>query len=202
MRKIFRRLILITAALTALAVSAQASTITFEDLPSDNMFLGGGLNIGTFYTGLTFGPYVTGLNATTDYDGSIFPPKSGDIVVWSAFDDFVTVQFNQALSFVSIYYSSTQPLTLTAFDASSQSLGSITGAANTNGVDPGTIDVLSLSLDGISGITIGAPGAASLFILDDLTYTPQSTGSTVPEPSTLVLMASGLASLLAYKRGK
>src|SRR5271169_2510728 len=99
------RIIVLLAAVTLLAGPAFADVITFEDLPTANMFFGGDINIGTFYPGVTFGPDVTGLNVTTDLPNpAAYPAHSGDIVVWSATSDDVTIQFANTLSSVGIYY--------------------------------------------------------------------------------------------------
>jgi hypothetical protein len=170
---------------------ATATTITFETLPTANMFFGGDMNIGTFFPGVNFGPDVTGLNAATgDFNPVAFPPHSGSIVVWSASSNTVNIEFTQTLSSVGFFYTSLDPLTLTGLGAGNLVLGDIVGAANTDGFS-GTSDPLFLNLNGITAITIA--GSAQNFVLDDLTYTPAVPST--PEPATFLLFASGLAAL-------
>src|SRR5579864_3051481 len=69
--------------------------IDFEDLPTANMYLGGGQNIGSFYAGVTFGPSVTGLDLT---GSTAFPPHSGSIVVWDPVDLAITISFSSLQS--------------------------------------------------------------------------------------------------------
>ena len=73
----------------ALSAKADMVSINFEDLPDAYFFSAGGQNIGTFYSGVTFGPYVTGLSVSRfgGYGDAAYPPHSGDVVVWSAFDN-------------------------------------------------------------------------------------------------------------------
>ena len=69
--------------------------ITFEDPPDANFFSTGGQSIGNFYSGLTFGPAVTGSSVSRfgDYDNAGFPPHSGDVVIWDATDPTITISF-------------------------------------------------------------------------------------------------------------
>jgi hypothetical protein len=198
--KLTIRILVLLAAVTVLAGPALATVITFEDLPTANMFFapGSGVNIGTNYAGVNFiGPDVTGLNAANgDFNPVAFPSHSGNIVVWSASLNVVTIQFTDTLSSVGIFYTSLDPLTLTAMDAGNAVLGSMVGAANTDG-SSGTSNALFLTLAGIRQITIS--GIAQNFIFDDLTFTPAST-SIVPEPATVFLLAIGLCAAALRKK--
>ena len=151
------------------------------------------MNVGSFYLGLTFGPDVTGLSVTRfgGYNDAGFPPHSGDVVVWSAFDFDTTITFAVPLVSVGIWYTSFDFLTLTAYDATNSLLGSVVGDPNTDGFF-GVSQFLGISAPGISSVVIsGIPG---FFVFDDLTYEP------VPEPASVVLVGSGLALLLLVRR--
>lgn len=186
--------------LAVLASSARASatTINFETLPATNMFFGGDVNIGTFYPGVNFGPDVTGLNAATgDVNPTAFPPHSGNVVVWSAGSNTVDIEFTQPLSSVGFFYTSLDPLTLTALGPGNVVLGSVVGAANTDGF-VGTSNPLLLTLAVITDITI--TGTAQNFVFDDLTFT--SSVPTVPEPTSFFLVVSSLLVLAAYRASR
>ena len=166
--------------------SAYAGVITFEDLPDAFFFNGGGQNIGNFYPGVTFGPNVTGLGVSRfgGYASDAFPPHSGDVVVWDAADPNITVAFSSPIPHVGIWYTSFDPLTLQAFDASNNVLGTVIGDPNTDGTT-GTSSYLSISNPGISYVSVASsPG---LFTLDDVT--------TAPEPSTFGLLAASFLAM-------
>jgi hypothetical protein len=168
------------------------TVITFEDLPDAYFFGGGDQNIGNFYSGITFGPDVTGLSVSRfgGYDNSGFPPHSGDVVIWDASDATINISFASPLSSFGIWYTSFDPLTLQAFGASSNLLGTVVGNPNTDG-STGTSSFLSFSGAGIQDVTLtSTPG---FFVLDDLTM---GTG-TVPEPGSLALFTTALALLVA-----
>ncbi len=192
-----RRLVLIVICSLIIGVpKASADTITFETLPDANFFSSGGQNIGSFYSGVTFGADVTGLSVTRfgGYGDAGFPPHSGDVVIWSAFDPDVTISFATNQDSVGIWYSSYDFLTLSAFDSLGGLLGSVTGNPNTDGFT-GISSFLSFDSSGISSVTL--TGSSSLFVLDDLTFTPGATP--VPEPATIYLLASGLVLILARR---
>lgn len=133
------------------ASSVFASTIGFEDLPDAYFFSSGGQNIGTFYPGLNFGSDVTALSVSRfgGYDNAAFPPHSGDVVIWSACDPNVDISFSAVQSMVGIWYTSFDPLTLSAYDGGGNLLGSATGNPNTDGTT-GATDFLSFSGSGIA----------------------------------------------------
>lgn len=163
-----------------------ADTIDFETLPDAYFYNGGDQNIGDFYTGITFGPDVTGLSVSRfgGYDSSGFPPHSGDVVILDATDATITISFASAVDSFGIWYTSFDPLTLGAFDSGGNSLGNAVGNPNTDGTT-GNSSFLSLSAPGIQSITLtSTPG---LFVLDDLTTTSITTP--VPEPNSSVLLA-------------
>ena len=101
------------------------------------------------------------------------------------------------------FFTYTTQLTLTAFDGSNTNVSSVTSAFGSNPALSGDVgsapnEHLSVAFAaGIDHITItGDPSGAS-FTLDDLTFTPTSTA--VPEPATLMLLASGLAGLVGFR---
>ena len=184
--------------LTFILLPLNAGVIDFEDLPDAYFFSSGGENIGSYYSGVTFGPYVTGLSVTRfgGYDDAAYPPHSGDVVVWSAFDDPMTLVFDSPQSVVSFWFTSLNPITMTAYDSGTNSLGSVTGDANTDGTT-GTSGFLEFDGTGIASVAISS--AASQYVMDDLRFA--TTETTVPEPGSVVLIGTALCLVFAWRHG-
>jgi hypothetical protein len=181
---------------TQATLRASTSFINFEDLPDAYFFSSGGQNIDDFYTGVTFGPYVTGLSVSRfgGYDDSGFPPHSGDVVIWSPFDDPMTVSFSSDETEVSFWYTSLNPITITGYDASDDLLGSVMGDANTDG----TTGVSSyLEFDGVGIASVDVSSAAGQYVIDDLTFSNGTTST--PEPTSMFLVLVGLMLLLSAR---
>lgn len=175
------------ALLLLLASTSSAAVIDFESLPNDYMFLGGGQNIGSYYSGVTFGPNVTGLDLTGN---SAYPPHSGSIAVWDPYDITVTITFAVPQATVGVWYTSIDLLTLTAYDDTNALLSSITGPANTDGAT-GTSDFLSLTIPNISTVSLqGPPGG---YVFDDATFS--QTANSAPEPSNTPCLLLGVVVL-------
>jgi RHS repeat-associated protein len=185
--------------LAAVCLPASATIVyTFEDLPDAYFYSSGDENIGTYYSGIAFGPDVTGLSVSRfgGYDSSGFPPESGDVVIWDATDATITISFATPLDFFGIWYTTYDPLTLEAFDSADNLLDTAVGTPNTDGTT-GTNTFLSLSDAGISSVTLtSTPG---YFTLDDMTI--DTGGSSVPEPSSGWLLGGALL-LLAGQRSQ
>jgi hypothetical protein len=165
---------------------ARADTITFEGLAD-------GTAVTNQFPDLLF-LHATAATAGASLNEFEFPPHSGSNVV---FDDggAMTISFATPVAGVGGFFTYTTRITITAFDASSNILGSFTSAFDNNTAlsgDPGSLpnELLSFGLlAGIARITIaGDPGGGS-FTLDDLTFSSSATA--VPEPSTLVLLLTG-----------
>jgi uncharacterized protein (TIGR03437 family) len=155
--------------LTALAAQAQ-SVMTFSDLPDAYFFASGDQNIGSYYSGITFGPDVTALSVSRfgGYNSAAFPPHSGDVAIWDPTDPTITISFTSAVQSFGIWYTALDPLTLQAFDQNGKLVGSATGNPNTDGTT-GASTFLSFSSPVISSVALtGTPG---LFVLSDLTVT-------------------------------
>jgi RHS repeat-associated protein len=173
--------------------SAYAGVITFEDLPDAYFFNAGNQNIGNFYPNITFAPNVTSLSVSRfgGYSSDAFPPHSGDVVIWDAADPTITISFDSPIQSFGVWYTSFDPLTLQAFDAGNNLLGTTLGDPNTDGTI-GTSSFVLLADPGIASVDItSSPG---LFTLDDLTL--QSS----PEPRTSVLIASVCICLFLFRR--
>ncbi len=174
--------------LCALSMAAKADTILmFEDLPDVYFFSSGGQNVGSYYPGVTFGPNVTALSVSRfgGYASDAFPPHSGDVVIWDAFDPTINVTFDFSVVSFGIWYTSFDPLTLQAYDSSENLLGTVVGDPNTDGTT-GTSSFLSFSDPAIAAVSLTS--SAGDFVLDDLNFA--SGGTTAPEPSSLILVAT------------
>src|ERR1044071_4674980 len=134
------------AALLARPAVARTISIDFENLPDANFFSASGQGIDAYYPGITMGPYVTGLSVSRfgGYGDAAYPPHSGDVVVWSPFDDVTVFSFDSDEDFVTLWYTSFDLLTLEAFNGSSSSLGTVVGFPNTDGAT-GSSSQLSIS---------------------------------------------------------
>jgi len=129
-----------------------------------------------------------------------FPPLSGTNVAFDAAGP-ITLLFTTPVSAFSGFFTYAEPLTLTAFSASDQVLGTATSLFAQNFASSGnaTNELLQFSFSGgIDHVTIaGDPGGAS-FVIDDVTYV-QTTPVPVPEPNTLVLFGFGAVLLTALR---
>jgi hypothetical protein len=186
--------------ITASAGPARASVLmlNFEDLPDAYFFSAGAQNIGNYYPEVTFGPYVTALSVSRfgGYGDAAFPPHSGDVDIWSAYDDPLTISLASTADIVSFWYTSLNPISLTAYDSASNQLGVIYGGANTDGTT-GTSSLLEFDGAGIASVSISS--AAGQYVIDDLTV---DTATDAPEPESFLFGLLGLATLgiLARRR--
>jgi hypothetical protein len=155
------------------------------------------------YAGLVFSN-ATVISAGVSLNEFEFPPHSGINV---AFDDggMMSISFLTPVLNFSACFTYTQPLTLTANDALNNVVASVSSQFANNlalSGDAGSSanELLSLNFaGGISEITIaGGPGGGS-FTVDDITVETSDTTSTVPEVSSLTLLAT-VATLLPLIR--
>ena len=180
---------------------AQAITIDFEGFSNSTQLT-------TQFSGLAF-TNATVITAGIGLNELMFPPHSGTNVV---FDDggSLRIVFGTPQASVGGFFTYALPLTLTAFDDSNDSLGTATSRFSSNlalSGDPGSApnEFLTIALGGgIRSVTILGDPLGGTFALDDLTVTPAPEATLVPEPSTLLLLVTGLASAMASRavRGK
>jgi hypothetical protein len=189
-----RRFGLCLVALALAGVSpAFADLLNFEGFPD-------GTAITTQYPGVTFS-HATVLTAGVSLNEFEFPPHSGSNVV---FDDGgpMLISFGAPVTAVSGYFTYGELLTLTAFDALNNPVGSVSSAFFNNEALSGDLgsspnEFLQLTFaGGISSVTFAADSAGGSFTLDDLTV------SAVPEPASLVLLLTVLAGVATthYRR--
>ena len=178
----------VVAALFALVILAspyQAAaapiTINFDSLEDLT-------TVGTEFEGLTF------LNATVLTSGISlnefeFPPHSGANVV---LDDGGAISISFATPVFSFggFFTYLAPLTLTAFDTSNNTLGSVGSLFSSNlalsgemGSSPNEL-LQFFSRVAIGSVLIAGDPVGGSFVLDDLTYD----ATRVPEPGSLALL--------------
>lgn len=176
--------VIICSLLWGSAPQALATVVGFEGLddstPVTNQFAGDGvsfLNATVLKAGVT-------LNETE------FPPLSGENVV---FDDggAISVWFAQPASQVAAFLTYTVAVTLTAFDALDNPVGSVSSSFAENFVSTGNPpnEMLAVAFaPGIHHITIWGSDIGASFVLDDLTFDLNS----VPEPGSTLLVSIAL----------
>lgn len=175
---------------------AQADVITFEDR-SD------GEAVTNQYPGVVFSN-ATAIQSGISLNEISFPPHSGITVV---FDDGgqLSLTFLNPVSNFGGYFTYTTQLTLVAFDSSNTPTATMISSFSNNtvdGGDPGSSpnEFVSFTLSGISRITITGLPTGSSFVMDDATFNNDPT--TVPEPSTLILLALGLPAVARWRKRK
>jgi hypothetical protein len=167
--------------------------LDFEGFPDST-------SITTQYAGVTFSN-ATVISAGITLNEFELPPHSGANVV---FDDGGSMAISFASPILSFggYFTYYEPLTLLAFDAANTQIASATSAFSINvGCDPGPIclgdpnsspnELLQVLFpSGISSVTITGDPAGTSFVLDDAMIT---TATTIPEPTSFLLLLSALA---------
>src|SRR5205807_1050781 len=109
----------------------------------------------------------------------------------------ISIMFASPVGTFEGFFTYQTQLTLTAFDAGHNSLGSVLSAFSNNDAlfgDPFStpnerLQFISAAL-GIGSVTIAGDSAGNSFVLDDVTFAPQL--QAVPELGTLFLIGSGL----------
>jgi hypothetical protein len=143
------------------------------------------------FSGLTFSN-ATVLTAGSSLNEFEFPPHSGANAI---FDDggAMSIIFSTTAFSFGGFFTYLSPLTLTAFDTSNRVLGSVSSKYSTNlalsgdaGSSPNEL-LQFMSSIAIGSVTISGGPAGGSFVLDDVTYDTAQ----VPEPGTLVLLATG-----------
>ena len=160
--------------------------------------------ISTQYSGVTFSNAIA-LTAGISLDEFEFPPESGSTVA-SDYGAPMQINFAQSVNDVGGYFTYAEPLTLDAYSARNVLLGSVSSPFSNNEALSGVAgsspnEFLNLPFNNISYVTFAGDPFGGSFTLDDLTYTPGSSGpSPVPEPGTLsLILLGGIGAILAQR---
>lgn len=175
------------------ALKADITTIDFEGIAD-------GTAVTNQYAGVVFSN-ATAINSTGSLNDAEFPPHSGISVVFDAGGPISIIFSTQALSF-SAFFTYTTALTLTAFDASNNTVDTAASLFADNFVSSGNApnEFLSLAFaGGISEVTIAGDPAGGSFVMDDVTVTTPNL-SAVPEVSSLSFLLTAVAVLYLLTR--
>lgn len=152
---------------------------------------------------------LTALTAGLSLNEFSFPPHSGDTAV---FDDGgpLSLGFLSPVAEFGAFFTYTTPLTLAAYDASANLIGSVTSTFGSNTADgadagssPNEFIFLNFSTSTIWTVTITGLLTGGSFVMDDATFASAPTPPTgVPEPATLILMLIALPMLALAGRRK
>jgi hypothetical protein len=182
----------------ALPPLACATMVTFEGLP-DSTF------VTTQFAGVTF-TNAQILTSGVSLNELEFPPHSGSNVV-TDYSGPMSILFTDPQQSVAGYFTYISPLTLSAYNATSNLIGSVFSAYSDNAAlsgDPGSSpnELLQVTSNtGISRLVITGDPAGGSFVLDDLTFSTFAT--TIPEPSPFGMLGVGilvLAALQAFRK--
>lgn len=183
-------LILLIASFVAVGTTAKADPviIDFEGFADSTLLT-------SQYPNLTFSN-STVLSAGISLNEFEFPPRSGSNVL---FDNggAISISFASPVTSIGGYITYTTPITLTAFDASNNLLGTVTSLFSNNlaisgdfGSTPNEFITFSFA-GGISRIVLTGDPLGSSFTLDDLTL-----NQPVPEPNSISLLVLALGGLV------
>ena len=187
-------------AMTMLSVSAGATTINFDTFPDNTPVPTGTiitnqyLSVGASFSS-TFGGAVTWTSPESSSQPNILCGNP------SSFDPIV-IDFAETVSSVDVTLISVgnATVTATAYDSSLSTVLATLAVTNPGtGVGLNNKDTITLSGAGISRVqfAITQPFAGDGFGIDDVRF---SASSPVPEPSTFLLVASGLAGAALLRR--
>lgn len=182
---------------TACPVLASSVPITFEGLAD-------GISVGATYhsSGVDF-VNATVITAGISLNESEFPPHSGLNV---ATDDGgpVTILFSSPIDDFSGFFTYAEALQLIAFDASHTQVASASSLFSENYTSSGnpSNEFMELAfVGGISSVTITGDPSGGSFVVDDISYDlGGSSVPTIPEPSTIWLLSTGIVASLKIGR--
>lgn len=171
-------------------IKAGATAIDFEDLFEFDSVANHYQALGPTFTNATV------LTAGSSLNEFEFPPYSGVNVIY---DDSAPIQidFSTPVSEIGAYLTYMIPVTINAYDASSNLVGSYTSSFSSNmalsgdsGSSPNEYFTIAYA-GGISSVAIVGDSFGGSFVLDDINFETASV-TPVPEPNTIIMLLTGL----------
>ena len=168
-----RKILLVLFAALLIPASASALTILdFDTVPTQYWFpvgSGGGVNLGNYYPGVTFGSHAIVLDTSMGqavYNYDKFPPHSVTAVLFADSSSTIEADFANPVNHAEVWYSSDGDFGLSAYNASGGLIASASGLANLYSTS--RLEVNSGASD-IAYVTMTGP-APGHFTIDDFGY--------------------------------
>lgn len=179
----FHKLLIAGSLLASAAVAGASTTIDFEQYAS-------GTQITNQYAsqGITFNNAYELVAPDYNYFG--YPPHSGNGVADELPNSPLSMTFSTPQTLVTGYYTSDFDATLTAYD----SLGNLVETVDLSS-NYGSNSLFTVS--GTDITTIDLNGSPDFLTIDDVTF---SQSAATPEPSSLVLLGTGIAGFAGVVR--
>jgi hypothetical protein len=194
------RRILVTLGLVLLgmAINAKADSINFSDQPAGSNAFPTSTGPHSVTEGLaTFnGGTILTDETSAAVAGNVYGTVSNSIVPTTfTFLNPLTIIFSQAVSNLSLVVVNNVADTFVLRDNNGNSISAAFGLNSTNGI-------LTLNDTNILSATIGATGSGWDFALSGGSYDAPSSPTPTPEPSTLIMLSTGLLGLVGVARRK
>jgi len=186
--------LLVIAILLAVAVPASAlTTLDFEGLPTTYNYWSGHQSIGNYYPCVTLGPDAVILTVP-DYNSYGYPPHSGSSVFRPYASGYVDFTFDGTVNYFEGWftYGGGSQLYMEGYDAADNLIASASMGDNLT-----TSSRMSISAAGIKRVRIH--DSTAYWTGDDIAFEPCG-NQVIPEPTSIMLGALGLGSIVGIRR--